>query len=88
MFILLLKSVLVPMHVMFPIISFFIHALEVGLWSYSIYGQTSHDTIDPLHKNDGLPWYISHNCDIAAKRENVGYCQQAKASFYVTVVML
>jgi hypothetical protein len=88
MFILLLKAVLVPMHVLFPIISSIIHAVEVGLWSYSVSGQTSPDTIDPVYKNPGPPWYITKSCNVASKKENIGFCKQEKASFYVTVVML
>lgn len=88
MFILLLKSVLVPMHVLFPIFAFLIHAVEVGLWAYSVYAQTSPDTIDPVHKNHGPPWYITKSCSVAFKKENIGFCKQAKASFYITAVML
>jgi hypothetical protein len=90
MFVLLLKSVLVPMHVLFPIFSLILHAAEVGIWSYSIYGQTSPDTIDtdPKRHANGPPWYITKSCSVAFKKGNIGFCQQAKASFFVSVVML
>jgi hypothetical protein len=87
MFILLMKAVLVPMHVFYPIFSFLIHAIEIGLWSYSVYGQTSPDTIDPKGRRNA-PWYITKSCNVAVQKANVGYCEQAKASFYVAVVML
>jgi hypothetical protein len=87
MFILLLKSTLVPMHVFYPIFSFLIHAIEIGLWSYSVYGQTSPDTLDPKGRRNA-PWYITKSCSVSYKPSNVEYCMQAKASFYVSIVML
>jgi len=88
MFILLVKSVLVPLHVLYPILSFLMHALEVGLYAYSVYGQTAPDTIDPKHSNPGPPWYITKSCSVAALKSNTGFCQQAKGAFFVTVFML
>jgi len=88
MFLLLAKVVLVPMHVLFPILSFFIHGLEVGLWSFSVYGQSSSDTIDPKFKQNGPPWYITKSCSVVFKPDNKQYCEQAKASFYVAIFML
>jgi len=87
-FIWILKLVLVPMHIMFPVISLLLHSLETGLFAYSVYGQTSHDTIDPEHQNNGLPWYLTHSCSVSAKPSNEHYCQQAKATFYITVFLL
>jgi len=87
-FILLTKSALVPLHVLFPPLSLAIHGLEVGLYAYSLKGQVSPDTIDPQHPNFGPPWYITKSCSVAALKSNIGYCQQAKASFYVTVFMV
>jgi len=65
-----------------------IHGIEFGLYMYSLYGQTSPDTIDPEHVNNGPPWYITKSCSIASTGQLKGYCTQAKASFYVTCVML
>jgi hypothetical protein len=87
MFILLLKATLVPMHVFYPIFSFVIHGLEIGLWGYSLYGQTSSDTLDPKGRRNA-PWYITKSCNVAYNKSNVGYCEQAKASFYVSIIML
>jgi len=86
-FILLAKSVMIIMKVLYPPLSFLIHAAELGTYVYSAYGQTSPDTIDPEHVNNGPPWYITKSCSVAAIKSNVGYCLQAKASFYVTVFM-
>ncbi|KIW02584.1 uncharacterized protein PV09_06034 [Verruconis gallopava] len=87
-FVLITKFILLPLHIMYPVISLVVYGLETGLFSYSIYGQTSHDTIDPNHENNGLPWYIAKSCSVAAKPSNVHYCQQAKATFYITVFLL
>lgn len=88
MFIMLVKALLLALHILYPIISVFVHALEVGLWAYSVYGQTSPDTLDPQHINNGPPWYITKSCSVAHDQSNVGFCKQAKASFYVAVFML
>lgn len=87
-FILLVKVALLPLNVMFPAVSLLIHGLELGLYSYSTYGQTSPDMLDPKRPNPGPPWYITKSCNVAALKSNIGYCQQAKASFIVTVFML
>jgi hypothetical protein len=79
---------MVPLHVLFPVLSVLIHGLELGLYSYSVFGQTSPDTLDPKHSNPGPPWYITKSCSVAVLKSNVGYCQQAKASFFVAVFMV
>jgi hypothetical protein len=88
MFILLIKSVLVPLHGFFPPVSVLIHAIEIGIYAFSIYGQTSPDTIDPKHINNGPPWYITKSCNVASLKSNIGFCKQAKAAFYVAVFMV
>jgi hypothetical protein len=88
MFIMLVKALCLYLHTLYPIASFLVHALEVGLWSYAIYGQVSPDTSDPAHPNNGPPWYITKSCSVSHDKSNVGYCEQAKASFYVSMVML
>ena len=86
-FTLLVKSVMAVMRVLYPFISFIVHGIEFGLYMFSIYGQTSPDTIDPQHMNNGPPWYITKSCSVTALPQNIGYCKQAKASFYVSVIM-
>jgi hypothetical protein len=76
------------MRVLYPVLSIFIHGIEFGLYMYSVYGQTSHDTIDPDHINNGPPWYITKSCSVAVLPSDIGYCKQAKASFYVAVFMV
>ncbi|KAF1984180.1 hypothetical protein K402DRAFT_465315 [Aulographum hederae CBS 113979] len=88
MFLLLTKVVLHVLHLFWPIISFVCHGLLVGLFSYSIYVQTAPDVSDPKHPNNGAPWYIMKNCNFSSTSEIKGFCEQAKAGFAVTVVML
>ena len=73
---------------MYPIFSFLLHGLETGLYAYSIVGQTSPDTSDPQNINNGPPWYITKGCSVSFKPSNIGYCKQAKGTFYVAVFML
>jgi len=72
----------------YPAISFWLHGLEIALYAYSVHAQTSPDTIDPEHKSPGPPWYITKSCSVAKLQSNVGFCKQAKASFFVTVFMV
>lgn len=88
LFFLLAKSTLYLMHVLFPVLSLLLHCLLAALYAFSVYGQTSADLLDPQHPAMGPPWYISKDCSVASTRSNVGYCQQAKSAFFVTVFML
>ncbi len=88
MFILLVKTFLFVLHMFIPLLSLAIHGLLVGLYTYSAYAQTAPDTIDPEHQSNGPPWYITKDCGVARDKSLVGYCQQAKASFFVTVFMM
>jgi hypothetical protein len=88
MFILLTKTCMASVAFLYPIFAVFVHALEAGLYSYSVYGQTSSDLIDPDHQVHGPPWYITKNCNVAFKKSNITYCQQAKSQFIVMTLML
>ncbi|KAI9677965.1 MAG: negative regulator of the PHO system [Bathelium mastoideum] len=87
MFILLAKATLYLMHIFYPILSFVLHSVLVILWAYSAHRQAGPDMSDPSHPQPGAPWYITKSCSVAHDHNNVHYCQQAKASFAVTVVM-
>jgi hypothetical protein len=86
-FMLLVKSIMIIMKVMLPPLSLVIHAAEMAIYVYSAYAQTSPDISDPQHPNNGPPWFITKSCNVAALREDVGYCQMAKGAFYVAVFM-
>ena len=88
MFLLLCESCMIFVHVLYPIISLVLHLVKVGLFAFSIYAQTAPDTIDPQHQNHGAPWYIKHPCSVSYYKSDIGYCQQAKSTFYVMMLML
>lgn len=88
MFVLLTKTVMHVLHVLYPFLSFVVHAVLVALYAVSVHNQTAPDLSDPLHPAKGAPWYITHSCSLSGSDQIKGYCQQAKASFAVTVVML
>jgi hypothetical protein len=88
MFIMLVKALFLYLHTLYPVLSLVVHAIEAGLWAYSVYGQSSPDMSDPANPQPGPAWYITKSCNVAFKKSNVGFCMQAKASFYVACVML
>lgn len=87
MFILLAKSAMYVMHIFIPALSVFCHALLVALYAVSVYNQSRPDMSDRDHLSPGMPWYLSKGCSYATPA-NKGYCQQAQASFAVTIIML
>ncbi|ORY17416.1 hypothetical protein BCR34DRAFT_474872 [Clohesyomyces aquaticus] len=88
MFIYLTKFTMFIVHVFWPIFSLIIHLVLVALWAVSIHAQTAPDTIDKRRVNNGPPWYITKSCSVSSTKTIKGYCEQAKAGFAVSVVML
>lgn len=88
MFILLVKSVLFVMDIYYPLLSFLASGGVAALYAVSVHAQLSPDMTDPLHPQPGAPWYITKSCHVVFTQSNYGFCQQAKASFAVTVLML
>lgn len=88
MFIMLAKAVMYMLHVFPPVLSVLIHGTLIALYAVSIDYQASSDTSDPAHLQKGPPWYITKSCSVAHSKNNIGYCQQAKAAFACTCVML
>lgn len=88
MFLLLTKTVMFIMHVFWPPLSIIIHVALIALYSFSIYAQSSHDTTDAAHSQGGAPWYLTRSCSISSTSSIKGYCEQAKAAFAMTIVML
>ncbi|KAJ9664279.1 hypothetical protein H2201_005271 [Coniosporium apollinis] len=85
MFVLLTKVTLYVMHILYPLLSFFVHGLLLALYAYSLHGQSAPDTLDAERRR---AWYITHSCSVASTNSLRGYCQQAKASFGVTACMV
>ena len=75
-------------HVFPPIGSAPVHAILVALYAVSIAHQVSPDMSDRQHPQPGAPWYITKPCSVAHNPHNVRYCQQAKATFAVSCLLL
>ena len=88
MFLLLAKSIMFVMHILYPALSTVIHAVLAALYAVSLHAQVSPDMSDPSHPQPGAPWYITKSCTVVHDPGNLGYCKQAKATFAVTVVMV
>ena len=86
-FILLVKAVMFIMHIWYPLLATATNLIITVLWIVSIYGQAGPDHSDPEHPSN-VAWYISKSCSYAKPSGNEHYCQQAKAAFAVTVVMM
>jgi hypothetical protein len=88
MFLLLTKTVMFILNIFLPPISVFIHCALIALYAYSTYAQSSSDTSDPQHKQGGAPWYLTRSCSQASSGEIEGFCEQAKAAFAMTIIMM
>ncbi|KAI9817867.1 MAG: hypothetical protein M1827_000986 [Pycnora praestabilis] len=88
MFLLLVKAVMFILHVFHPLLSVLVHLTLAALYAVSIHAQAASDMSDSKHPQHGPPWYITRSCSVAHNRNNVHYCQQAKAAFAVTCIML
>ena len=74
------------LHVWFPMLGTFANAALAALYIASIYGQSGPDRSDPRYPSSSA-WYITKSCDFAKESGHVKYCQMAKGTFAVTVVM-
>lgn len=88
MFLMLAKAAMYMLHVFPPLLSVLTHAALVALYSVSISYQAGSDMSDPKRPQPGAPWYISKSCSVAHDKKLVGYCQQAKAAFACSVLIL
>ncbi|KAL3464698.1 hypothetical protein BJX64DRAFT_88491 [Aspergillus heterothallicus] len=87
-FMLITKFPLHILHILFPIVSVFLHVGLVTIYCVSASFQAGSDKSDPKHMQNGPPWYITKNCNVAVEKDNVGYCQQAKSLFAVTIILI
>jgi hypothetical protein len=76
------------LHVWPPLFSAIIHGTLLALYAVSISYQAGSDMSDPKHPQPGAPWYITKPCSVAYNPNNIHYCEQAKASFACTCIML
>ncbi|KAA8644570.1 uncharacterized protein ATNIH1004_008775 [Aspergillus tanneri] len=81
----------VPVHVLrifYPPLSVFVHAALFALYIPAAVYQGGSDTSDPKHPQRGPPWYITKKCSVASNPDNVAYCNQAKALFAFTIIII
>ncbi|PWY80678.1 hypothetical protein BO70DRAFT_47733 [Aspergillus heteromorphus CBS 117.55] len=76
------------LHMLTPPLSAFLHAGMIAVWCYSVRYQAGPDMSDPKHPQPGAPWYITKKCTVAAVREDIHYCNQAKALFAFSIIMI
>ena len=86
MFILLAKTVLYITHVFPPIFSAIVHAILTIFYAISISRQAASDYSDPAFPSK-VPWYLTRGCGSPVAPNLRGYCQQAKASVAVAVLL-
>ncbi|KAL4961483.1 uncharacterized protein BDV14DRAFT_122691 [Aspergillus stella-maris] len=81
----------VPLHMLrllFPIGHAIVQVGLIIVYCVSAAWQAGPDTTDPDHPQSGAPWYITKNCNVAHESGNVTYCQQAKALFAFTILII
>ncbi|EFQ98658.1 hypothetical protein MGYG_01680 [Nannizzia gypsea CBS 118893] len=88
LFFFLTKTPMFVMEVFYPPLSVLVHGICILLYSVAAAYQGASDTSDPKHPQNGPPWYITKNCNVASLHTNVNYCNQAKATFALTIVMI
>lgn len=76
------------LHVWPPLFSAIVHGILLALYAVSIDYQAGSDMSDPKHPQPGPPWYITKSCSVAYNPNNIHYCEQAKAAFACTCIML
>ncbi|OKL60126.1 hypothetical protein UA08_04815 [Talaromyces atroroseus] len=87
-FLLLVK---LPVHVLrffYPPVGAFVNGACFILYIAAACFQAGSDTSDPHHLQKGAPWYITKSCSVAYYPSNVGYCEQAKALFGFTIMVI
>ncbi|KAE8387908.1 hypothetical protein ETB97_000367 [Aspergillus alliaceus] len=87
-FILITKLPVHILRVFYPPVSVFVHVGLFVVYIVSAAYQAGSDTSDPKHPQRGLPWYITKSCSVASNKNNVGYCQQAKALFAFSIIII
>ncbi|KAL8642123.1 MAG: hypothetical protein Q9228_001148 [Teloschistes exilis] len=88
LFLLLCKGIMYICHIFYPLISLVIHAALIALYAVSTHAQAAPDMSDPDHPQPGAPWYITKSCGAPVNPKLKGYCQQAKGSFAVAIMLL
>lgn len=80
-----------PLHILGLLFPFATAILQVGMiiiYCISAAWQAGSDKSDPEHPQNGAPWYITKNCNVAHEKGNVTYCRQGKALFAFTILIM
>ncbi|PIG88439.1 hypothetical protein AARAC_008179 [Aspergillus arachidicola] len=80
-FILITKLPVHILRIFYPPVSVFVHVGLFIVYIVSASYQAGSDKSDPKHLQSGPPWYLTKSCSVASNKDNIGYCQQAKALF-------
>lgn len=89
LFVLITKLIAIIMHVYFPVVATFTGLAMTALYATSVYGQAGPDYADARYPSPS-PWYLRMSCDFVRPYGStlVMYCQMAKATLALTVLML
>lgn len=87
-FMLIVKFPIHCMHLFYPPVATAVHGAITVLFIFSARYQAGPDMSDPKHPQPGPPWYITKSCSVAAHKISIGYCQQAKALFGVSIAIM
>lgn len=87
MFILLIKVVMMVTQFFHPPVSLIFHLCLTAIWTVSAYGQAGPDNLDPRHPSP-VAWYLRKSCSVVYNPKNKHYCELAKGTFAVTIIML
>ncbi|KAF7160324.1 hypothetical protein CNMCM5623_005844 [Aspergillus felis] len=87
-FFLITKAPIHFLRLFYPLLSVIIHGGLVAVYIVSARYQAGSDMSDPAHPQPGAPWYITKKCTVAAHKDNINYCNQAKALFAITIIVI
>ncbi|EAW10696.1 uncharacterized protein ACLA_051680 [Aspergillus clavatus NRRL 1] len=87
-FFLITKAPVHFLRIFYPPLSVIVHGGLFAVYIVSARYQSGSDMSDPSHPQPGAPWYLAKKCSVAAHKENINYCQQAKALFALTIVII
>lgn len=87
-FVFLVKVPIMVLRFFYPPLGAFSNGALTILYIAAATFQAGSDTTDSRHMQRGPPWYITKPCSVAYSASNIGYCEQAKSLFALTVIMI
>jgi len=86
-FVLLVKVVMFIFDLFIPLVSLFVNICLCAVWAISVYGQAGPDRSEPPNVSSS-PWYITKSCSVSTTPRIEHFCNLAKGSFAVTVILM